>query len=284
MKRALLLVSLVFGALTTYSQKYEEIDLWPNGFYYSNGRDITEPFADSTVNYKPSIRVYFPDKEKGNGKTILCCPGGAYQFLALGHEGYDWAPFFTDMGYTFVVLKYRMPIYNHNVPLSDVREAIRVIKENAEEWSVYRDQIGIMGSSAGGHLASTAATHLSGNERPAFQILFYPVITFDKSFTHPDSRSSLIGMNPPEALIQYYCNEKMVTAKTPPAIIFYSDDDATVDPLNGVIYYNALKRFKIPASLHIYPSGKHGWGYGNGFKYQEDVHKALRSWLESLDI
>lgn len=284
MKRVLLVVLLAFVALAGAAQKFVEIDLWPNGFYYSNGKDTTEPFADSTFNYKPSIRVYFPKDGMGNGKCVLCCPGGAYMFLALGHEGYDWAPFFTDMGYTFVVLKYRMPNYNHNVPLSDVREAIRVIHEYAEEWGIYSDQIGIMGSSAGGHLAASAATHLSGSERPAFQILFYPVITFEKEFTHPDSRSNLIGVNPPEALIKYYCNEKMVTAKTPPAIIFYSDDDNTVNPLNGVIYYNSLKKYQIPAALHIYPSGKHGWGYGNGFKYQEDVHKVLRSWLESFDI
>ena len=282
MRRVLLVFLFALSALVTYGQKFQDIDLWPTGFYYSNGRDTSEPFNDEKLNYKPSIRVYFPEKKNSNGKTILCCPGGAYYFLAFGHEGYDWAPFFNDLGYTFAVLKYRMPYGNYNVPLSDVREAIRVIQDNADEWGLDATQIGVMGSSAGGHLASTAATHLTGKERPAFQILFYPVISLEMNLTHIDSRNNLIGKDAPVALADCYSNEKMVTKNTSPAIIFYSDDDDTVNPLNGVVYYNALKRFNIPAALYIYPTGKHGWGYGEGFKYQKDVHNALKSWLDAL--
>ena len=225
------------------------IELWPNGMPNTNGLDQT-PFDDSSGNFKPEMRAYLPADSKANGRAVLMCPGGGYRHLATNHEGYDWAPYFEQQGIALFVLKYRMPNGgNKEVPFSDVEQAMRIIKDNAKQWEINPDSVGIMGFSAGGHLASTYATKAPADLRPAFQILFYPVITMDKSYTHMGSHDNLLGDEASEELEKQYSNELQVDELTPPAFITHSDDDKAVPSLNSVNYYLGLHKKGIPASL-----------------------------------
>lgn len=278
---ALLILLCSMTASAQVTGKPFDVDLWPNGLPNTNGID-NQPFDDNKQNYKPSVRVFLPSKDKATGRAVIACPGGAYGGLAYNHEGYDWAPYFNEMGIALVVLKYRMPRGNRAVPYSDVTEALRLVKENAKEWNINPADVGIMGSSAGGHLASTIATHPKAGERPAFQILFYPVISMDNSITHAGSRHNLLGAEPTQALIAEYCNEKRVDANTPRAFIVFSDDDDAVPSENGVYYYLALKKNKVPASLYIYPSGGHGWGSNKDFKFHKEMTQDLKAWLNQF--
>lgn len=259
-----------------------DIDLWQDGLPNSNGIDKSQPYDDAKQNFKPSIRVFLPDAGKATGRAVVCCPGGGYSHLATDHEGYGWASFFNERGIALIVLKYRMPHANTDVPISDAKEALRVVRENAQQWNIDPKKVGIMGSSAGGHLATTIATHSDPLTVPAFQILFYPVVTFDYAYTHKGSRHNLIGEQAPQELVNLYSNEKQVTSQTPPAIMLLSDDDRVVPSQNSVNYYLALKRQGIKASLHIYPSGGHGWGNRENFKYHNQMQADLSAWLETI--
>lgn len=280
--KLILSLLLMMCMLTARGQQQFDINLWPNGLPNSNGIDKTQPFDDSKQNFRPSIRVFLPAKDKANGMAVVCCPGGGYSHLATDHEGYDWAPFFNERGFAFVVLKYRMPHGVTEVPISDAKEALRVVRKNAEKWNVNPAKVGIMGSSAGGHLASTIATHSDSLTVPAFQILFYPVITFDYAYTHKGSRHGLIGTDASEEQVKLYSNELQVTKTTPPAILLLSDDDRVVPSPNSVNYYLALKKNGIPATMHIYPSGGHGWGNRTSFKYNREMLADLSAWLEDI--
>lgn len=281
-KFALLMLGLLSFCGVNAQQNAFDIDLWPNGLPNSNGIDKTQPYDDAKQNFKPSIRVYLPDATKTTGRAVVCCPGGGYTHLATGHEGYDWAPFFNERGIAFIVLKYRMPHAHTDVPISDAKEAMKVVRDNAQKWGIDPKKVGIMGSSAGGHLASSISTHCDSITKPAFQILFYPVITFDYPYTHQGSRQSLIGRQATEEMVNLYCNEKQVTSQTPPAIMLLSDDDKVVPSQNSVNYYLALKRHGIKATMHIYPSGGHGWGYRENFKYHKEMTSDLSAWLETI--
>lgn len=283
MKKIFLFMFSIFSAFMSQAQQPAfDLDLWQNGLPNSNGIDKTQPFDDSKQNFKPSIRVFLPDATKATGRAVVCCPGGGYSHLATDHEGYAWAPFFNERGIALIVLKYRMPHANADVPISDAKEALRVVRENAQKWNIDPRKVGIMGSSAGGHLASTVATHSDAQTVPAFQILFYPVITFDYKYTHKGSRHGLIGEKATEEMADLYSNEKQVTSQTPPAIMLLSDDDTVVPSPNSVNYYLALKRSKVKATMHIYPSGGHGWGFRENFKYHKEMLADLSAWLETL--
>ena len=281
-KFVLLMLELLTFCSINAQQNAFDIDLWPNGLPNSNGIDKTQPYDDAKLNFKPSIRVFLPDATKATGRAVVCCPGGGYTHLATGHEGYDWAPFFNERGIAFIVLKYRMPHANTDVPISDAKEALKVVRENAQKWGINPQKVGIMGSSAGGHLASTISTHSDPLTMPAFQILFYPVITLNYPYTHQGSRHSLIGKQATEEIANLYSNEKQVTSQTPPAIMLLSDDDKAVPSQNSVNYYLALKQHGIKATMHIYPSGGHGWGSRENFKYHKEMTSDLSAWLETI--
>lgn len=271
----------ILNAQTTDETPYKEIDLWQKGLPNTNGKDNLPPNEKERI-YKPSIRVFLPAKQKATGRAVVAYPGGGYSHLAYNHEGYGFAKFYTDLGIALIVLTYRMPNGNKEVPFSDAREAIRLTKENAKEWNIDPADIGIMGSSAGGHLASTIATHTQGELRPAFQILLYPVITMDSAYTHRGSRRSLLGEHVSDKMVDLYSNEKQVTQETPRAFIVTSDDDKTVSPVNSANYYLALKRNNVPATMHVYPSGGHGWGIKPAFLYHDNFLRDLTSWLKSF--
>ena len=182
-----------------------------------------------------------------------------------------------------VVLKYRMPNGNPDVPVSDAYEAMRYVKEHAKEWNILSDSIGIMGSSAGGHLASTVATHAAAKLRPAFQILFYPVITMNGQDAHRGSRKQLLGENPDAKLVKKYSNELQVNKKTPRAFIALSADDQSVKPVHSESYHKALKALKISSKMHIYANGKHGWGFNKRpFSQRDEMMEDLDKWLRTL--
>lgn len=248
------------------------MNLWPEGAPNTNGNP-----TDTA-----KVTVFLPDEKRATGRAVVICPGGGYTHLAMQHEGTDWASFFTNQGIAVVVLKYRMPRGNCEVPVSDAEEAIRLVRRNAAQWHINPDQVGIMGSSAGGHLASTVATHSQGDATPCFQILFYPVITMDPAFTHRGSHDNLLGKDPKKKMEREYSSELQVTRVTPRAFIALSDDDHAVLPTNGVTYYQELFRHDVPATLHVYPSGGHGWGYRESFAYHIEMVLDLKAWLQSF--
>ncbi len=252
------------------AQNKQEIPLWPAGTAHTS-----EP------SYMPVLTVY--PAARPNGQAIIMCPGGGYGHLAINHEGHDMAAWFNNQGITFAVLKYRLPADGHNYPLDDAAQAMRLMRRNAGQWEVDREKIGIMGASAGGHLATTL-TNLCPEDslRPAFHVLFYPVISMDETITNKGTHDNLIGKNPAPALRDRYSMEQQVTGKTPPCFLMLSADDG-VNPENSLRYFRALRQKNIPAALHIYPSGGHGWGFRDTFLYKPEWTEELSKWLRTAD-
>lgn len=259
-----------------------DIDLWQNGLPNSNGIDKTQPYNDEARNFKPMVRVFVPEDSVKTDMAILVIPGGGYRVLSLGQEGYDWANVFNAQGITTVVLNYRMPMGVTEVPISDATEAMRLIREKAAEWGINPKKVGVLGSSAGGHLASTICTHNDSLTRPDFQILFYPVISMDKEITHMDSHNCLIGEDASKEMEELYSNQLQVTPQTPPCCLILADDDFLVSPRNAAEYYIALQKNKVKATMHVYPSGGHGFGCGQWFKYRNEMLQDLNGWLETI--
>ena len=285
MKKIVAAFALLMFAITMgFAQdKGIVVDIWPDGLPNTNGVDLTKPFDDATGNYKPQITVYLPEKSKAAGQAVLCIPGGGYGVVCYDTEGFNWVPYFLDPGIAIAVLKDRLPHGQSAVPGSDAMEAMRILRRNAGKWGFSPDKIGVMGHSAGGHLCATVATHATGDARPNFQILMYPVITMDKTFTHMGTHNSLIGENPSAEVENYFSLEKQVKPGQSPAIIFVTDDDRIVPVENSVVYYQALHEAGIPASLHIYRSGDHGFSCHKNFKWHEGEMVDLFKWLGDLN-
>jgi len=242
----------------------------------------------------PTLTAFFPPKDRAQGTAVIICPGGGYSYLVMNQEGTDVAEEFAKKGITAFVLKYRLPndkiMTNKTIgPLQDAQRAIQMVRQNAAEWNIDPDKIGIMGFSAGGHLASTASTHFDkavvdnpGNIslRPDFSILIYPVISFTDSIAHKGSRDNLIGKNPSSEKIKEYSNELQVTAKTPPAFLVHAKDDDGVKYENSVRYNEALIKNRVPAELRLYEHGGHGFGLNNPTTTDKWMER-LKSWLKT---
>lgn len=283
MKKLFFSLLMMAAVLSTMAQRKSfDIDMWPDGLPNSNGIDKTQPYNNETRNFKPMLRVFTPADSVKTDMAILVIPGGGYRVLSLGQEGYDWADEFCAQGITTVVLNYRMPMGVTEVPISDATEAMRLIRANADKWGIDPQKVGVLGSSAGGHLASTICTHNDSLTRPNFQILFYPVISMDKEITHMDSHNCLIGEDATKELEELYSNQFQVTPQTPPALLILADDDFLVSPRNAAEYYIALQKNKVKASMHVYPSGGHGFGCGQWFKYRKEMLQELTAWLETI--
>lgn len=295
MKRSLFVCSLlIVCSMMSFSQKITEMPVWKTEIPLNNGITEKSEIIDNRVKTniaEPKMTVYQPDSDnaKQTDKAILICPGGGYAVEAIFHEGHRFAEWLVKEGISAAVLEYRLPNKHHEIPLLDVQQAIRELRSTFFQGK----KIGISGFSAGGHLASTAGTHFdveksSSDEpniqscRPDFMVLFYPVITMDASFTHMGSRRNLLGENPGQDLVDYYSNEKQVSAQTPPTLLFLSDDDKTVVPKNSIEFYNALKESQIPASMYIFPTGGHGWGMNVSFNYHEIWKSLLLNWLDEI--
>lgn len=271
MRKFLFAMLLVCVAVSASAQGVKVMNLWPKKAPNNNG----DPKDTAKV------WIYLPEAKKATGRAIVICPGGGYGGLAMNHEGHEWGKFFQNMGIAAFVLKYRMPHGNPEVPIADAEETIKMVRRNASQWHIKNNDIGIMGSSAGGHLASTIATHSTNQAKPNFQILFYPVITMMQGYTHQGSHDNFMGKgNKREE--KKYSSDQQVTRVTPRAWIALSDDDTTVEPANGANYYIELYRHDVPASLHIYPDGGHGWGSNLGFKYHIEMIMELKAWLDSF--
>lgn len=266
-----LLVVLLAVSVSAMAQRAFDVNLWDAKAPNKNGLQDTA-----------YIKVFLPDAKRATGRAVVICPGGGYAHLAMDHEGTQWAPFFNNMGIATIVLHYRMPNGNVKVPISDAEEAIRIVRSNAKSWHINASDVGIMGFSAGGHLASTIATQSKGNAKPNFQILFYPVITMLQGYTHQGSHDNLLGYNASKKDEQKYCSDLQVTRVTPRACLLLSDDDHTVLPINGVNYYAELYRHDVPASIYVYPTGGHGWGMNTSFAYHTEMLLNLKGWLESF--
>lgn len=242
----------------------------------------------------PTLTVFKPANP--NGISVIICPGGGYGILAFDKEGTRVAEEMNKWGITAFVLKYRLPDDTTNIdrsiaPLMDAQQAIRLVRSKAAEWGLKKDKIGIMGFSAGGHLASTAATHFSRNAdatnkdtvsvRPDFAILIYPVVSFDSTITHKGSRNNLVGAIASSEKIKLYSNELQVNAKTPPSFLVHAGDDGAVPVENSIRYYQACVKYKVPAEMHLYPKGGHGFGMFNKTT-SDNWMERLKNWLSRM--
>lgn len=220
-----------------------------------------------------------------SGRAVVTCPGGGYSHLAIDHEGHQWSSFFNNQGIAYFVLKYRMPNGDRNLPLGDAYKAMKIVRDSAKVWAINPYDVGIMGFSAGGHLASSVSTHADWSVRPNFTILFYPVITFGDG-THHGSRDNFLGKDNinNEALVKEWSNQNAVRSHlTPPAVIFTTNDDRVVPPVqNGVAYYSAMRYSGNDCSLFIYPAGDHGFGFRENFAFHDQMLADLSTWLKAL--
>ncbi len=249
---------------------------------------------------KPDIAIFLPSKKNATGEAVVICPGGGYQILAYDWEGSDIARWLNSKGIAAFVLKYRLPGSSNNIeprlsPLMDAQRALRMVRAHAEKWNVDAGKIGVMGFSAGGHLASTLSTHYDEGDasstdpvervscRPDFSILIYPVISFDDNFTHAGSKRNLLGESPDPELVDYYSNEKQVTEDTPPAILIHSADDASVPLQNSLVYYDAIRKVNKLSELHVYPYGGHGYSLAIGRGHLSSWPDRVIDWIAYLD-
>ena len=274
---------LALGCLAMSAVAPLKIKLWPNGAPTKNGLEGTEERWEGAKVYEvsePELWVY--KAEKPNGMAVVACPGGGYKYLSTDNEGTMFIDWMNERGITFAILKYRLPNGQSEVPLEDARRAMEIMRTQGKEFGVNPNEIGIMGSSAGGHLAATLATmYGSPMYRPDFQILLYPVITMTDK-THKGSRTNLLGENPTADQIERYSLENRVDAQTPPAFIILASDDNAVKPINSLRYAEKLQSNKVPYSLHIYPAGGHGFGFRDTYQYKPQWSAELDRWLKSL--
>lgn len=228
------------------------------------------------------VCIFLPESKYATGRAVVICPGGGYEHLSWQKEGTDWGEFFQNQGIAAIVLKYRMPHGNPEIPIGDAEQAMRLVRRNAASWKINSNDVGIMGFSAGGHLASVLATQSKDDAKPNFQILFYPVISMTEGYGHEGSRTNFLGKKPSKREEKKYSSDEHVSRVTPRAFIALSDDDRSVPPANGVTYYVELYRHDVPAALYVYPSGGHGWGSRLGFKHHLEMQLNLQSWLKSF--
>ncbi|MFA6581161.1 MAG: alpha/beta hydrolase [Paludibacter sp.] len=283
MKQLILSVLMILGFCTTLPAQ-EEIKLYKNGPAESNGIKVAESHRDPEFiinTSEPRMYAYFAPKEKANGTAVIICPGGGYSGVSQIKEGSEIAKWFNDLGVTAFVLYYRMPNGHPTVPLKDAQMALEIVKKGAKKWNLDKHKIGIMGFSAGGHLASTVGTHFKNDmERPDFMILGYPVVTMDSSYTHMGSRINLLGKKPTEDLVRLYSNELQVTKNTPPTFIVQAIDDKTVPIANSEQLLKALQDHNVPAELHKFDVGGHGFGMRKRGIPVDNWPDLLKDWLK----
>ncbi|MDP4285719.1 MAG: alpha/beta hydrolase [Bacteroidota bacterium] len=303
MKKLSIFILLLF-CFMNHMQAQQTLPLYegkvPNSLPYAT-KEVWQPRenGDTIVHFisEPTLSVFLPDQSKANGTAVIICPGGGYWIASIVKEGFAVARRFNEMGVAAFVLKYRIPNDSAMVdkkigPLQDAQRAIQLVRMNAKKWNIDVNKVGIMGFSAGGHVASTAATHFNHsyisnsqniNLRPDFALLIYPVISFIDAIGHIGSRDQLLGKNPSKELIDLYSNELQVTAQTPPTFLVQATDDNAVPVMNSIVYYEALLKYKIPAEMHLYKSGGHGFGMHNSTT-KEDWMKSCKGWLQSMDL
>jgi acetyl esterase/lipase len=269
-----ILIVSILAATGLPAQEPKAELLWPAG---APGALGTQPED------QPALTPFVLPQGTGFGTAVVICPGGGYQHLSMDKEGYQVARWLNTLGVSAFVLQYRLgPRYHHPIELQDAQRAIRVVRSRAAQYGVQPDRIGIMGFSAGGHLASTAGTHFDTvdgvSSRPDFLVLCYPVISFG-IYAHVGSRQNLLGDNPDPKLVENLSNELQVTAQTPPTFLFHTTNDATVPVENSVLFYLALRKAGVPAEMHLYERGPHGVGLAESDPVLATWPARLADWL-----
>ena len=261
-------------ALAAFAAEPKTELLWPDGAPGAVGNEDAD---------RPALTTYLPASPTGT--AVVICPGGGYRHLAMDHEGKQIAEWLNSLGIAAFVLQYRLgDRYRHPAPLQDAQRAIRMVRERAGALGVAPNRIGIMGFSAGGHLASTAATHFDAASRPDFLILAYPVVSFTTQYTHKGSRAALLGDDPDPKLVQSLSNENQVTPQTPPTFLFHTNEDKGVPSENSVMFYLALRKAGVPAEMHIYERGNHGVGLASKDPVLSTWPARLADWFRTRGL
>lgn len=308
MRKLISIVVFIFlnaFVINGYSQTLT-LKLWPDGIpgsktdpSYIEKITITDgriTRCEKVVN--PDLTVFLPAPEKANGAAVLICPGGGYGVLAFDHEGNAIARWLNDNGIAGIILKYRLPsdqimIDKSIGPLQDAQEAMRVIRRNAPEWKIDPKKVGVIGFSAGGHLASTISTHYAEkvysvkddiSARPDFSLLIYPVVSMDTLITHRGSRNNLIGLKPAEDQVKRFSNEVQITPDTPPAFLVHSADDKAVPVMNSIGYFRGLQKNNIPVELHVFQKGGHGYGLSSNGGTESSWPDLCIRWLKAMGL
>lgn len=301
-----LILSLITCFIVSYhSNSQEVISLWndkdiPN-YKHSDEQEFI-PKRDIIFIQKvqkPTLEIFLPSKQNANGMAVLILPGGGYSGVAYDWEGTDYAKWLNSKGIAAFVLKYRMPqatsvVISQYAPIQDAQRAIRYIRYHSEKFNIQKNKVGVIGSSAGGHLASTLGTHFendyyiskdeidNASTRPDFMMLIYPVISMKNTITHLGSRNRLLGKNPSHELVLQFSNELQITTKTPPTFIVHSGNDRTVPVENSLLIYNALLKNNVATTLHIFPNGGHGYSMGKSRNNAPDWTNLAGNWLDKL--
>ena len=287
-----ILISLTVTATDAMAVTLYKVEpLWSDGAPGAKGSEDGD---------KPNLTIYRPPREKATGAAVVICPGGGYGHLAMDHEGHQIAQWLNSFGVAGFIVKYRHSNsgagYGHPAPLQDAQRAVRTVRARAKEWNVDPERIGILGFSAGGHLASSAGTHFQNRYsdakdsidkfscRPDFMILIYPVISFTEWCTHKGSRKNLLGNDPESELVENLSNERQVTAQTPPTFLVHGNDDKGVPPENSIFFYLALRKAKVPAEMHIYENGRHGFGLGKQFGAVSSWPLRCQEWMRGRGL
>ena len=304
-KRLNLLALIFFCFNMGYSQS-EILPLW-NGNMPNHQKSEEVEIRENTDILRitkvqdPTIEVFLPAQKSSNGKAVIICPGGAYRSLSYDWEGTDVAKWFNSQGVAAFVLKYRLPqsksiIVSHKAPIQDAQRALRLVRHHADKWHVNKNEIGIMGFSAGGHLASTLGVHFDYNAyepldevdiesaRPDFVMLIYPVITIKAPAVHKGSMNNLLGTSPTDDLVEFFSNELHISENTPPTFLIHATDDAAVPVENSLLFYKGLKDAGVFTEMHVYPYGGHGFGLATGQGYLQSWPERLADWLQNLKI
>ena len=301
MKKPILTLLIGLFTFMAFAQNHT-LPLWPGNPPLQNASDLKEEATQQGIlriaNVQtPTIEVYLPTKQIATGEAVVIFPGGGYGILAYDWEGTDFAKWLNAQGIAGIVVKYRLPISKSltdakEVPLMDAQRAIRLVRKNAEAWNIDPTKVGVMGFSAGGHLASTLSTQYNHEvnrpkdeidaiaARPDFSILVYPVISFRDAAVHSGSRKNLVGEHASQELMDRFSGELNVNAQTPPTFLVHAQDDKGVPIENSLLYYQALHKHGVKASLHIYPTGGHGFGFGLGKGAVESWREVLLTWMD----
>lgn len=298
MKRLFITFSLVATLIFSVSAQKTIVEVpckadktikhWNNAKAPHSNKETKDEARDKNGHFVNTSQTVFylfqAEAEKATGQSVVVLPGGGYGTVCIEKEGFALAEYFKSIGITALVVKYRLPNNGHKeVPLEDAQAGLDYLRINAKKLGIDPTKVGIAGSSAGGHLAAYTSTFTEDAKKPAFAILFYPVISGSSCMTHQNTFARLLGKTHSQHLRDYYSLENRVSITTPPTLLLLSNDDSVVPPINSILYYEALKYYSVEASMHIYPEGGHGWVGHNDFRYDKEWKKALKKWLEGLN-
>lgn len=296
--KILLMVAPLLSSTTAFAENHP-IPLWPEGVPNAKSNLGPEKFGEggriSNVS-EPTLTYFPPAIDRPNGTAVVICPGGGYGLVSFEREGIQYANWLSTLGVASFVLKYRMAEFGHPAPLQDVLRAVRIVRARAKEFKISPDRIGVMGSSAGGHLAASAGTLFDNpagktgaaldviKARPDFLILMYPVITMDDPVAHAGSRQNLLGEHPTPELLRLMSVEKQVSSATPPTLLIHTQEDASVPIENSILFYQALTRAHVPAEMYLFEHGSHGMGMRDGLGTASEWPKRAEEWLRARGL